>query len=59
MRVDCSRCEHCYFPNETCFYEFERASGAAGQAVDNIYDVYFCRDFSDVTEKDDDWEAAP
>ena len=50
MRVDCSKCEHCHYPSETCFYDFDKASGAAGQAVDNIHDVYRCRDFSNPLE---------
>ena len=54
MRVDCSKCEHCYYPNRKCLYEFERASGAAGQAVDDIDDVYFCRDYSNVVDDDEE-----
>lgn len=49
-RVECSKCEHCYYPNKTCFYEFERAAGASGQAVDDIEDVFFCRDFSNAID---------
>lgn len=48
--IDCSKCEHCYYPNEICLYEFRWAAGAAGQEVDDINDVYFCQDFSDATE---------
>ncbi len=55
-QVDCSKCEHCYFPNEKCLYEFERASGAAGQAVDSIWDVFRCRDYSPNFEEEDDDE---
>ena len=46
-RVNCLECEHRDTGfNRSCSHNFRFASGAAGQAVDDIHDVYFCRDFS-------------
>jgi hypothetical protein len=48
-RIDCHKCEH-YSKNKECSYSFRWASGAAGQAVDDIRDVYWCQDFSEISE---------
>ena len=54
-RIDCSKCEHCTKYKE-CAYDFRFASGAAGQAVDNIRHVYWCQDFSEIKEEEYDEE---
>lgn len=47
-KIDCSKCEHC--SRGSCDYDFRWAAGAAGQAVDDCEDVYFCQDFSEDEE---------
>ena len=47
--VDCLKCGH-YVKYRGCVYDFRWASGAAGQAVDEIRHVYRCRDYSEIED---------
>jgi hypothetical protein len=51
-QVDCSKCEH--YRSQDCDLGFRWASGAAGQAVDDIHDVWRCRDYSSVADHDEE-----
>ena len=48
-KINCLECEH-YDKRRECVYQFRWASGGAGQAVDNIRDVYRCLDYSEIRE---------
>ena len=50
-KINCLECEH-YDKRRECIYDFRRASGVAGQAADNIHDVYRCLDYYEI--KDDE-----
>ena len=50
-KISCLECEH-YDKHRECIYGFRWASGGAGQAVNNIHDVYRCLDYSEI--KDDE-----
>ena len=52
-RIDCKKCEH--YRRQDCDLGFRWASGSAGQEVDDVHDVYRCRDFSE-TENDEEME---
>ena len=53
-KINCLKCEHYdKYRNKDCPYSFRRASGGAGQAVDNIRDVYRCLDYSEIKEDDE------
>ena len=49
-KINCLECEH-YDKRRECKYQFRWASGGAGQAVDNIRDVYRCLDYSEIEEE--------
>ena len=49
MRIDCEKCEN-KMGRSDCRYGFRMASGAAGQTVDDIRDVYWCQDYSESNE---------
>ena len=53
-KVNCLKCEHYdKYRNKDCPYGFRWASGGAGQAVDNIHDVYRCLDYSEIRDEDE------
>jgi len=49
----CNRCENCKHKlhGGDCRLEFRMASGAAGQDVNNTWDVYFCKDYYEESEE--------
>ena len=53
MRVKCGNCGH-QLNSGNCRFDFRMASGAAGQAVDDTRDVYWCQDYSE--KKEDSWD---
>jgi len=54
-KIDCTKCSHCISSpiEDDCKLSFRWAAGGGGQAVDNTRDVFFCRDYEEV---DDDEE---
>ena len=53
MRANCGNCKHS-MNSRNCRYDFRMASGAAGQAVDDIQDVYWCQDYAE--DEDNTWD---
>ena len=53
MKIDCYKCEHCSYPRKGCKFNFRKAADKAGQAIDDIADVYYCQDFYSILNNKD------
>jgi len=53
-KVNCLECEHWRGGHLECKYQFRSAATAGGGAADCKEDVWFCRDYEEKEEHEDD-----